>query len=90
MTRLHVLVTGLVQGVGFRWHVREAARRLDLAGWVLNRPDGSVEVVAEGSDDAIAKLRATIEQGPRGARVDDVQSLPDVGDELPKPFGVHR
>ena len=90
MTRLHVLVTGLVQGVGFRWHVREAARRLDLAGWVLNRSDDSVEVVAEGSDDAIAKLRATIEQGPRGARVDDVQSLPDVGDELPRPFGVHR
>jgi acylphosphatase len=90
MTRLHVLVTGLVQGVGFRWYVREAARRLDLAGWVLNRSDGSVEVVAEGSDDAIAKLRATIEQGPRGARVDDVQSLPDVGDELPRPFGVHR
>jgi Acylphosphatases len=40
MTRLHVLATGLVQGVGFRWFVRETARRHDLAGWVLNRLTG--------------------------------------------------
>jgi len=95
MTRLHVLVTGLVQGVGFRWFVRETARRLDLAGWVLNRPDGGVEVVAEGRAEAIAQLRAAIEQGPPGARVDLVRDASgadtDPGEEpLPRPFGVRR
>ena len=57
--QLHVVVRGRVQGVGFRWFVREAARALGLAGWVRNRPDGSVEVAAEG--DAASR-------GPRCAR----------------------
>jgi acylphosphatase len=90
VTRLHVLATGLVQGVGFRWFVRETARRLDLAGWVLNRPDGSVEVVAEGEAGALSALRAALEQGPPGARVDAVRAIPDDGQPLTRPFGVQR
>jgi acylphosphatase len=95
MTRLHVLATGLVQGVGFRWFVRETARRLDLAGWVMNRPDGGVEVVAEGPAEAIAALRAAIEEGPPGARVDLVRDASEAGGApsggpLPRPFGVRR
>jgi acylphosphatase len=91
---LHVLATGRVQGVGFRWFVRETARRLGMAGWVLNRPDGAVEVVAEGPSDAIAALRAAIHNGPPGARVDLVEDLRDIdsanGESLPRPFGVRR
>lgn len=90
MTRLHVLATGLVQGVGFRWFVRETARRLDVAGWVLNRPDGGVEVMAEGEAGAIASLRAAVAEGPSGARVDAVEELPDSGEGVSRPFGVKR
>lgn len=90
MTRLHVLVMGLVQGVGFRWFVRETARRLDLAGWVLNRPDGGVEVMAEGHAAGIAALRAAVGNGPAGARVDIVHDLADDGEPLSRPFGVRR
>ena len=90
MSRLHVLATGLVQGVGFRWFVRETARRLDLSGWVLNRPDGSVEVMAEGQATGIAALRDAVAEGPSGARVEGVQDLPDGGEALTRPFGVKR
>ena len=48
--RVHLVVRGRVQGVGFRWFVKEVARGLDLAGWVKNRADGGVEVVAEGGE----------------------------------------
>lgn len=90
MSRLHVLATGLVQGVGFRWYVRETARRLDLAGWVLNRPDGAVEVAAEGDAGGLSTLRAAVEKGPPGARVDAVRDLADDGESLSRPFGVRR
>ena len=90
MTRLHLLATGRVQGVGFRWFVRETARRLDLAGWVLNRADGSVEVAAEGSAAQIAALRSAVREGPPGARVDAVEDLADNGEALKRPFGVQR
>ena len=90
MSRLHVLATGLVQGVGFRWFVRETARRLDLAGWVLNRPDGGVEVAADGDVDGIAALRAAIQKGPTGARVQGVTDLPESREALNRPFSVKR
>lgn len=90
MTRLHVLATGLVQGVGFRWFVREMARRLDLAGWVLNRADGSVEVLAEGPADGIEAFRAAVAEGPAGARVDALEDMPDTGEALSRPFSVKR
>jgi len=67
--RLHAVVRGRVQGVGFRWFVREQARALDLAGWVANRRDGSVEVEADGAPDAIAGLRQALARGPDGAAV---------------------
>jgi acylphosphatase len=88
--RLHVVIRGRVQGVGFRWFVRESARQLDLAGWVLNRPDGGVEVAAEGSDDSIHALREALSQGPPGANVRSVDDLPATTDPLDRPFTISR
>jgi acylphosphatase len=70
--RLVATVRGFVQGVGFRWFVeREAAsRRLD--GWVANRSDGSVEVVAEGSEEALGQFVLALWEGPAGSSVSDV------------------
>lgn len=91
MARLHVVVTGRVQGVGFRWFVRREATRLGVSGWASNRPDGSVEVAADGSVDAIAALQEAIAQGPDGARVDAVGALPtDKLGELSRPFEIRR
>ncbi|MFI5229776.1 MAG: acylphosphatase [Gemmatimonadales bacterium] len=90
MTRVHVAVRGRVQGVGFRWFARERARGLDLAGWVSNRPDGSVEVAAEGAEPAIATLRAALGEGPPGASVDSVDDLPPAAGDLPRPFTILR
>jgi len=67
---LHFLIQGRVQGVGFRWFVHREASELDLRGWVRNTEDGDVEVVASGSTEDLAELRATLRRGPRGSRVD--------------------
>jgi len=67
------VVRGRVQGVGFRWFVEREAHILKIAGWVRNNPDGSVEVLAVGTRDQLAGLRSRLQEGPRAARVDDVQ-----------------
>ena len=72
MIRRRVVVHGYVQGVGFRYSVRERARQRGLSGWVSNRHDGSVEAVFEGADDAVEALVAFMRDGPRGAEVDAV------------------
>lgn len=70
MMVLHFLIQGRVQGVGFRWFVHREASELDLRGWVRNTEDGDVEVVASGSVEDLAELRASLRRGPRGSRVD--------------------
>ena len=85
---MHVVVRGRVQGVGFRWFVREAARRLDLAGWVRNNPDGSVDVAAEGEAEALNALRAKLQKGPAGAGVSSVDDTAAVDGPLDRPFTV--
>jgi acylphosphatase len=67
---LHFLVQGRVQGVGFRWFVQHEAAQLDLRGWVRNTEEGEVEVVASGTPEVLAELRARLRSGPRGSRVD--------------------
>src|SRR6266536_2278037 len=67
------LVRGRVQGVGFRWFVEREAQILQIAGWVRNNPDGSVEVLAQGSRDQLAGLHSRLREGPRAARIDDVE-----------------
>ena len=68
----HFLVKGRVQGVGFRWFVRQEASEIGLRGWVRNTDDGHVEVVAAGSPDEIADLKASLRKGSRGSRVDAI------------------
>jgi acylphosphatase len=70
--RLHAIVEGYVQGVGFRYFVNEIASSLGLTGWVRNRWDGSVEVLAEGQRSQLNKLLYALHQGPRSADVSDV------------------
>ena len=67
------LVRGRVQGVGFRWFVEREAHALGIAGWVRNRSDGTVEVLAMGTRDQLSGLRSRLREGPRAARVDDVE-----------------
>ena len=67
------LVRGLVQGVGFRWFVEREAHVLGVAGWVRNNADSSVEVLAMGTREQLTGLRSRLREGPRAARVDDVE-----------------
>lgn len=73
MIRVHAVVTGTVQGVGFRYATYLEAQRLGLTGFVRNLPDGSVEVEAEGEADVVGQLMAWLEDGPVHARVSGVQ-----------------
>jgi len=85
-----VQVTGRVQGVGFRWFVRVAGRRLQLSGWVRNRPDGSVEVTASGAEDRLTELRRLLQRGPDGAEVKEMLDMAGVEDELEYPFAMRK
>ena len=82
MDRMHVEVYGRVQGVAFRAHTMRRARELGLCGWVRNRPDGSVEVLAEGELGDLAALRDYCASGPPAAEVRRVEErrLELVGD----------
>lgn len=73
LRRLHVWVSGRVQGVFFRQSTETFARELGLAGWVRNLPDGRVEAIAEGDATALERLVAFCHEGPPAARVDDVE-----------------
>jgi acylphosphatase len=70
--RLHATVAGRVQGVSFRYFVSEQAQRLGLSGWVRNRYNGDVEVLAEGNRHDLERLLSALHQGPPMAQVSDV------------------
>ena len=70
MIRRRVTVRGHVQGVFFRETTRRRAQARGVAGWVANKPDGSVEAVLEGEHDAVEAIVSFVGEGPRGARVD--------------------
>ncbi len=67
------VVRGRVQGVGFRWFVEREAHLLGVAGWVRNKSDGSVEVMAQGTPEQLAGLHGRLREGPRASRVDEVE-----------------
>lgn len=90
MPAIHITIVGRVQGVGFRWFARVAARKLGLSGWVQNRADGTVEIAASGPADKLDEFRRQVSQGPEGAHVTDVVDLGDITEELEFPFGMKR
>lgn len=77
MRRVRVVIRGLVQGVGYRYSMRQVAREAGVAGWVRNRRDGTVEAEVEGTDEQVAELLSWAAEGPPMGRVDGV-SVTDV------------
>jgi acylphosphatase len=73
VVRVHLIVHGRVQGVSFRENTRREAVRVGVSGWVRNRPDGTVEVQAQGPRAAVEEMVAFCYRGPRMARVDRVE-----------------
>lgn len=71
--QVHVVVRGLVHGVGFRYFAAREAERLALVGWVSNQMDGSVEALAQGPAADLETFLASLRRGPTGARVADLQ-----------------
>jgi acylphosphatase len=73
------LVSGMVQGVGFRWFVARHARSLGLSGYARNLPDGRVEVVVHGPEGALPDLEQLLRDGPANAKVDQVERTTEPG-----------
>ena len=84
------VVTGLVQGVGFRWFVARHARALGLGGYARNLPDGRVEVVAAGGEaDALTRLEELLREGPAHARVARLEREDGVDETVsPRSFDI--
>ena len=83
MIKIHALISGRVQGVGFRWATRKEATRLGLCGWVRNLPDGRVELTAEGDAATVETFLRWCHQGPPNAAVEHVEIIERV--EVPAP-----
>ena len=76
------IVSGRVQGVGYRYFARQAAQALGVRGWIRNLPDGSCEVQVAGGAELLQRFQDELRRGPRGCRVDDIaeESLTQVPD----------
>jgi acylphosphatase len=82
------LISGRVQGVGFRWFVSDRAGVEGVHGYVQNLPDGRVEAVVEGDEEAVERIERAIRRGPVGARVDDVIVEPMTPSGRPIGFSI--
>lgn len=72
--RLQAIVRGRVQGVGFRYFVRQRAQALGVQGWVRNLPSGEVELIAEAEPALLESLLRAVREGPSGSAVTDIQT----------------
>jgi len=82
-------VSGIVQGVGFRYFTQDEAERLHLSGYARNLRDGRVEVYAIGSQENLARLRTLLERGPRGAMVQHVdEESADINPKFAQDFSI--
>ena len=72
MIRRHYIISGRVQGVGFRWFTQEAGELCQVTGWVRNLPDNTVEAEAQGEPECITEFEQAIRLGPGFGRVDDL------------------
>lgn len=89
MTTVRVIARGRVQGVGFRWFVRDAADARGVTGWVRNRRDGSVEALLSGSHADVTAVLTALRDGPASARVADVD-VSDAEDPRLRGFEIRR
>jgi acylphosphatase len=77
-TRIHVVIVGYVQGVGFRYAAQRQAQSLGLHGWVRNTPNGSVEAVVEGNSEAVRSFESWAQSGPSQASVESVETYSEI------------
>lgn len=82
--RRRYLIDGRVQGIGFRWFARAAARRLGVAGWVRNLPTGQVEAEAQGSAEEVEAFELELRRGPPGSLVTEF-AVSEISDEADSP-----
>ena len=85
-----IKISGRVQGVGFRHFTVQNARSLNLKGWVMNMPDGTVEALIGGDPEDVETMMKKLHKGPAAARVDRVETNTAQADGLPDSFGVRR
>ena len=90
MRRVHVIVSGEVQGVGYRYTMQSVAERAGATGWVRNLRDGTVEAEIQGSDAEVQVVIDWAHRGPRGGRVDDVRVTTSTPDASAAAFEVRR
>jgi len=90
MKATRFLVSGIVQGVGYRFFAARAARSLGIRGFVRNLPDGRVEVVAAGSEDALREFQGVLRRGPAGAQVDGAIASELTLDQDPDGFEIRH
>lgn len=88
MKRFKIRIFGLVQGVNFRYHTIEEARRVGVFGWVRNEVDGSVTVIAEGEEEKLNRFLQWLKEGPDLAEVSNVEFLEEPYQGEFKEFGV--
>jgi acylphosphatase len=82
------VISGRVQGVGFRWFVHDAASREGVTGWVTNLFDGRVEAFVEGDADAVTRVERALRSGPPGARVERVTVIDEEASGSLKGFSI--
>ncbi len=90
MEQIQAVVQGVVQGVGFRYHTRQIAQQLGVKGFVRNQPDGTVEIVAVGTNDQLNALLDWANHGPVGAQVTKVDVEPQTGSVHFDDFTIER
>ena len=88
MVRARLLISGIVQGVGYRYSCRREAQGLGLTGWVRNLPDGRVEAVLQGTREQVERMIKWCYRGPEEARVSDIAVSYEEPAEDSKEFGV--
>lgn len=81
MKQYHIVVSGLVQGVGFRYFTLYTARNHDIKGWVRNRSNGDVEIMAQGTEEALGHFIGKIRIGPKYSRVNHVEISTQIADD---------
>jgi acylphosphatase len=84
------VINGRVQGVGFRWFTKDVALREGVTGWVRNLPDGRVDALVEGDEEAVTRVERALHTGPPGARVQTVNAMTEEASGGYRNFTIER